>query len=35
VPALSPAPSNPLKSGSSVPSILPNLVDLNTKKISL
>jgi hypothetical protein len=32
---LSPAPSNPLKSGSSVPSIMPNLVDTTASKINL
>jgi hypothetical protein len=32
---LSPAPSSPLKSNSPAPSILPNLVDNNTKKINL
>ena len=32
---LSPAPSSPFKNNSPAPSILPNLVDNNTKKINL
>lgn len=31
---LSPAPSSPFNKDSSAPSILPNLVDSNTKKIN-